>query len=182
EVDPLRALEAVMDGFEVLPGVDAAAKAGVIISVTGNRDAVAGEMFDAMQDGVIICNAGHFDVEINKGDLDAITVERSEVRPFVERCTTSDGRRIHLLADGRLVNLVAAEGHPAAVMDMSFANQALVAEHLVKHGPSLDNRVYVVPDEIDAEIARLKLQSLRVTIDTLTDVQRRYVDSWEQGT
>ncbi|MBI4898650.1 MAG: adenosylhomocysteinase [Actinobacteria bacterium] len=182
EVNPLRALEAVMDGFEVLTGVQAAARANVMISVTGNRDAVAGEMFDVMQDGVILCNAGHFDVEINKDDLSAITAEREEVRPLVERHRTNDGRRIHLLADGRLVNLSAAEGHPAAVMDMSFANQALAAEHLVKHGAGLDNRVYVVPEEIDAQIAALKLESLRVNIDTLTDVQRKYLDTWEQGT
>ncbi|MFY9469121.1 MAG: adenosylhomocysteinase [Solirubrobacterales bacterium] len=182
EVDPLRALEAVMDGFEVLTGIAAAAKATIIVSVTGNRDAIAGEMFDVMQDGTIICNAGHFDVEINKGDLDAITAERSEVRPLVERRQTNDGRKIYLLADGRLVNLAAAEGHPAAVMDMSFANQALAVEHLVKHGASLENRVYVVPAEIDAEIARLKLEALRVQIDTLSDVQHKYLTSWDQGT
>lgn len=182
EVDPLRALQAVMDGYEVLPAVAAAAKANVIISVTGNRDAVAGEMFDVMQDGTIICNAGHFDVEINLDDLAAVTAERVEVRPLVERCTTNDGRRIHLLTQGRLVNLAAAEGHPASVMDMSFANQALAAEHLVKHGATLENRVYVTPAEIDSEIARLKLESLRVKIDTLTDAQRDYLNNWEQGT
>lgn len=182
EIDPLRALQAVMDGFEVLPAVQAAAKADVIISVTGNRDAVTAEMFDVMQDGTIICNAGHFNVEIDLDALAEITVERAEVRPLVERCTTADGRRIHLLAHGRLVNLAAAEGHPAAVMDMSFANQALAAEHLVKHGAELDNRVYVTPTEIDAEIARLKLQSMNVTIDELTNAQAQYLNTWEQGT
>ncbi|HEV7918603.1 MAG TPA: adenosylhomocysteinase [Solirubrobacterales bacterium] len=182
EVDPLRALEAVMDGFEVLPGIEAAAKANVMVSVTGNRDAIAGEMFDVMQDGTIICNAGHFDVEINKGDLEAITAERQEVRPSVERFLTNDGRKIYMLADGRLVNLASAEGHPASVMDMSFANQALAAEHLVKHGAGLDNRVYIVPEEIDKEIARLKLEALRVHIDTLTQSQQRYLTSWDQGT
>ncbi|MFY9488259.1 MAG: adenosylhomocysteinase [Solirubrobacterales bacterium] len=182
EVDPLRALEAVMDGFEVLTGLEAAAKATVIITVTGNRDAIAGEMFDVMQDGTIICNAGHFDVEINKGDLAERTAERTEVRPLVERCLTNDGRKIYLLADGRLVNLAAAEGHPAAVMDMSFANQALAVEHLVKHGASLEHRVFVVPSEIDAEVARLKLEALRVNIDTLTGAQSNYLTSWDQGT
>ena len=182
EVDPLRALEAVMDGFEVMPAIEAAARANVIISVTGNRDAVAGEMFGVMRDGVILCNAGHFDVEINKDDLAAISSGREEVRPHVERYLTNDGRRIHLLAEGRLVNLAAAEGHPAAVMDMSFANQALAAEHLVRHGASLDTRVHAVPAEIDAQIAQLKLDSLRVRIDTLSDSQRRYLDSWELGT
>lgn len=182
EIDPLRALEAVMDGFEVLPAIDAAAKADVIVTVTGNRDAVAGKMFDAMGDGTIICNAGHFDVEINKQDLAAAAVQRAEVRPLVERFTTADGRRIYLLADGRLVNLSAAEGHPAAVMDMSFANQALVVEHLVKHGADLEKRVHEVPPAIDMEIARLKLESLGVQIDELSEVQRNYLTSWEQGT
>lgn len=182
EIDPLRALEAVMDGFEVLPAIDAAAKADVIVSVTGNRDAVAGAMFDVMRDGTIICNAGHFDVEINLQDLAAAAEQRAEVRPLVERFTTADGRRIYLLAEGRLVNLSAAEGHPAAVMDMSFANQALAVEHIVKNGPSLDNRVHEVPPAIDMEIARLKLESLGVTIDGLTEAQRNYLTSWEQGT
>ncbi|MBI5309683.1 MAG: adenosylhomocysteinase [Actinobacteria bacterium] len=182
EVDPLRALQAVMDGYEVLPAAEAAAKANVLISVTGNRDVVAGEMFDVMQDGTIVCNAGHFDVEINLDDLEAVTADRAEVRPLVERHTTNDGRRIYLLAHGRLVNLAAAEGHPAAVMDMSFSNQALAAEHLVKHGAGLENRVYVTPTEIDAEIARLKLESMHVQIDELTGVQRDYLNTWEQGT
>lgn len=182
EIDPLRALEAVMDGFEVMPAKEAAAKAGIIVTVTGNRDAIAGEMFDVMADGTIICNAGHFDVEINKQDLASRAAERAEVRPLVERFTTNDGRRIYLLADGRLVNLSAAEGHPAAVMDMSFANQALAVEHLVKHGTNLERRVHDVPPEIDAEIARLKLDSLKVNIDELTDAQRNYLTSWEQGT
>lgn len=182
EIDPLRALEAVMDGFEVLTGIEAAAKANVIIAVTGNRDAIAGEMFDVMGDGTIIANAGHFDVEINKLELAERAAARAEVRSLVERFTTNDGRKIYLLAEGRLVNLSAAEGHPAAVMDMSFANQALSVEHLVKHGSALDNRVYIVPSEIDAEIARLKLESLRVKIDTLTEIQQTYLTSWDQGT
>ena len=182
EVDPLRALEAVMDGYEVLPGVDAARSGDIFITVTGNRDALAAEHFEVMKDGAIIANSGHFDVEINKGDLGAITEEAREVRPYVEQHRTRDGRRINLLADGRLVNLAAAEGHPASVMDMSFANQALSAEHMVKNGSSLEKRVYVVPEQIDKEIARLKLESLGVRIDTLTELQSAYLNSWDQGT
>ena len=182
EVDPLRALEALMDGFEVMPGVDAAKVGDVFISVTGNRDAIAGEMFEAMKSGAIVCNSGHFDVEVNKEDLDAITVEKFQTRPFVEGHRTKDGREIFLLADGRLVNLAAAEGHPAAVMDMSFANQALAAEHVVRDHSYLEKRVYPVPEEIDREIARLKLASRGVEIDQLTDAQQKYLASWDQGT
>jgi adenosylhomocysteinase len=182
EIDPLRALEAVMDGYEVMPGVEAARTGDIFITVTGNRDALAGDHFEVMKDGAIICNSGHFDVEINKDDLDRLSAGTREVRPFVEEHLTRDGRRINLLADGRLVNLAAAEGHPASVMDMSFANQALSAEHMVKNGASLEKRVYVVPEEIDKEIARLKLESLGVNIDALTDIQTQYLNSWDQGT
>jgi adenosylhomocysteinase len=182
EVDPLRALEALMDGFEVMKGVDAAATGDVFVSVTGNRDAISGEMFARMKSGAIVCNAGHFDVEINKGELDDITEETFQARPFVEGHRTKDGREIFLLADGRLVNLAAAEGHPAAVMDMSFANQALAAEYMVKNHDSLEKKVYPVPDEIDREIARLKLESRGVEIDQLTDAQTKYLASWDQGT
>ena len=182
EVDPLRALEALMDGFEVMKGVDAAATGDVFVSVTGNRDAISGEMFARMKSGAIVCNAGHFDVEINKGELDEITEETFEARPFVEGHRTKDGREIFLLADGRLVNLAAAEGHPAAVMDMSFANQALAAEYMVKNHDSLEKKVYPVPDEINREIARLKLESRSVQIDSLTDIQEKYLASWDQGT
>jgi adenosylhomocysteinase len=182
EVDPLRALEAVMDGYEVMQGVEAARVGDVFISVTGNRDALSTRHFAVMKDGAIVCNAGHFDVEINKPDLEKITKAKREVRPFVEEHLTEDGRRINLLADGRLVNLAAAEGHPAAVMDMSFANQALCAEHIAKNGASLEKKVYVVPEEIDKEIARLKLESMGVEIDELTDLQVTYLGSWDQGT
>jgi adenosylhomocysteinase len=182
EVDPLRALEALMDGFEVMPAVEAAKVGDVFISVTGDRDAIAGEMFNVMKSGTIVCNSGHFDVEVNKEDLDAITEEKFEARPFVEGHRTKDGREIFLLADGRLVNLAAAEGHPAAVMDMSFANQALAAEHVVKDHGYLEKRVYPVPEEIDKEIARLKLASRGVEIDTLTEKQQEYLSSWDQGT
>jgi adenosylhomocysteinase len=181
EVDPMRALEAVMDGFTVLPGIEAAARADVIITVTGNRDAVAGEMFDAMKDGTIVCNAGHFDIEVNKTDLADRAAERAEVRPLVERFTMNDGRRIYLLAEGRLVNLSAAEGHPPAVMDMSFANQALAVEHLVKHGAGMEPRVHPVPPQIDEAIARLKLDSLGVNIDELTEAQKNYLTSWDRA-
>jgi adenosylhomocysteinase len=171
-----------MDGFEVMPGIEAAKVGDVFVSVTGNRDAIAGEMLEVMKSGAIVCNAGHFDVEVNKDDLAAITEERFQARPFVEGHRTKDGREIFLLADGRLVNLAAAEGHPAAVMDMSFANQALASEHMVKHHASLEKRVYPVPEEIDREIARLKLASRGVEIDDLTEVQRQYLASWDQGT
>ncbi len=182
EVDPLRALEAVMDGFEVMPSKQAAAVGDVFISVTGNRDAIAGEMFDSMKSGSIVANSGHFDVEINKGDLDERTESTFEARPLVEGHVLADGREIFLLAEGRLVNLAAAEGHPAAVMDMSFANQALAAEYVAQNHTGLEKKVYPVPREIDAEIARLKLASKGVEIDQLTDVQSKYLSSWDQGT
>ncbi|HZA89862.1 MAG TPA: adenosylhomocysteinase, partial [Solirubrobacterales bacterium] len=172
----------LMDGFEVMRGVDAARVGDVFVSVTGNRDAINGRMFEVMKSGAIVCNSGHFDVEVNKDDLDAITEEKFKTRPFVEGHRTKDGREIFLLADGRLVNLAAAEGHPAAVMDMSFANQALCAEHMVANHASLEKRVYTVPDEIDREIARLKLASRGVEIDELTEIQQKYLASWDQGT
>jgi adenosylhomocysteinase len=182
EVDPLRALEAVMDGFEVMPGVEAAKVGDVFISVTGDRDAIDGRMFEVMKSGAIVANSGHFDVEINKGDLDAITEETFEARPLVEGHRTKDGREIFLLAEGRLVNLAAAEGHPAAVMDMSFANQALASEYMVKNASDLKNEVYPMPEDIDKEIARLKLATKGVEIDALTEVQQKYLASWDQGT
>jgi adenosylhomocysteinase len=182
EVDPLRALEAVMDGFEVMPGVDAAKVGDVFISVTGDRDAIDGRMFEVMKSGAIVANSGHFDVEINKGDLDAITEEKFEARPLVEGHRTKDGREIFLLADGRLVNLATAEGHPAAVMDMSFANQALASEYMVQNANELENKVYPMPDDIDKEIARLKLATKGVEIDSLTETQEKYLASWDQGT
>ena len=182
EVDPLRALEALMDGYEVMPAVKAAEVGDVFISVTGDRDAISGDMFNVMKSGAIVCNSGHFDVEVNKEELDAITEEKFKARPFVEGHRTKDGREIFLLADGRLVNLAAAEGHPAAVMDMSFANQALAAEHVVKDHNYLEKKVYPVPDDIDREIARLKLASRGVEIDSLTERQQEYLASWDQGT
>lgn len=182
EVDPVRALEAVMDGFEVTTGLDAAKRGDVFISVTGNRDAIAGEMFAEMKSGAIVCNAGHFDVEINKGELDAMTAETFEARPHVTGHKLEDGREIFMLADGRLVNLAAAEGHPAAVMDMSFANQALASEWMVQNAADLEKKVYPVPGDVDAMIARHKLAALGVHIDELTEVQAKYLASWDQGT
>jgi adenosylhomocysteinase len=182
EVDPLRALEAVMDGYDVMPGVDAAAAGDIFITVTGDMHALGADHFDAMKDGAIVANSGHFNVEIDIPALEKIAVTRREARPFVDEFETSDGRKIFLLAEGRLINLAAAEGHPAAVMDMSFANQALSAEHNAKHGSELERKVYVVPEDIDKEIARLKLASMGVNIDTLTEEQERYLASWDQGT
>jgi adenosylhomocysteinase len=182
EVDPVRALEAKLEGYEVLPGVAAAAKADVLITATGNRDVVRREHFEAMRDGAVLCNAGHFDVECDLGSLRELAVERRQVRPHVEQHVLADGRRINLLAEGRVVNLAAAEGNPAAVMDMSFANQALAAEHLVKTAGALDARVHGVPAAIDDEVARLTLAALGVEIDALTEAQRAYLTAWEQGT
>jgi adenosylhomocysteinase len=178
EVDPLRALEAAMDGYEVMPALAAAAEGDVFITATGNRAALRREHFDAMRDGAILCNTGHFDVEIDKAGLDAVTAERSEARPLVAEHRLEDGRRLYLLADGRVINLAAAEGHPAAVMDVIFAGQALAAEHLARSAAGLDPGVYPMPAEIDEQIARLKLESLGVEIDTLTDEQREYLSSW----
>jgi adenosylhomocysteinase len=182
EVDELRALEAVMDGYDVMPALEAAREGDVFITVTGDKDVLRKEHFEAMRDGAILANAGHFDVEISKPELSELTAERHEVRPLVVEHTLHDGRRIHLLADGRVVNLAAGEGHPGAVMDVDFAGEALCLEHLVKNGADLDARVHGVPEEIDREVARLKLESLGVEIDALTEEQRRYLHSWEQGT
>ena len=182
EVDPVRALEAVMDGYEVMPAIEAARRGHVFITVTGGRDALRREHFEAMPDGAILCNAGHFDVEISKPDLDALTVAREEVRPMVERRALSDGRSVDLLADGRVVNLASGEGHPPAVMDVSFALQALAVEHLVRRAGSLERRVHQVPESIDREIAELELESMGVRVDELTPEQRAYLHSWEHGT
>jgi adenosylhomocysteinase len=182
EVDELRALEAVMDGYDVMPATAAAREGDVFITVTGDRDVLRREHFEAMRDGAIVANAGHFDVEISKPDLNELTKELHDVRPLVAQHVLHDGRRIHLLAEGRVVNLAAGEGHPGAVMDVDFAGEALCLEHLVKHGDGLDRVVHRVPEKIDREVARLKLESLGVEIDALTDEQRRYLHSWEQGT
>jgi len=182
EVDPVRALEAKLEGYEVLPGVAAAAKADVLITATGNRDVVRREHYEAMRDGAVLCNAGHFDVECDLAALRELAVERRQVRPHVEQHVLGDGRRINLLAEGRVVNLAAAEGNPAAVMDMSFANQALAAEHLVKRAGTLASQVHGVPRAIDDEVARLTLAASGVEIDALTEAQREYLTAWEHGT
>ena len=182
EIDPLAALEAVMDGFEVLPVADAAKEGDVFITATGNIHVLRREHFEHMKDGAIIANTGHFNVEIDIPGLDELADGVREVRPFVQEYALRNGRKVYLLAEGRLLNLSAAEGHPAAVMDMSFANQALSAEHMAKNHASLDNTVYTVPEDIDAEIARLKLYTMGVEIDTLTEEQEKYLASWDQGT
>jgi adenosylhomocysteinase len=182
EVDPLRALEAVMDGYEVMPGIDAAREGDIFITVTGDMHALGGQHFGVMKSGAIVANSGHFNVEIDIPALEKMTVSRREARPFVEEFELNDGRRIFLLGEGRLINLAAAEGHPAAVMDMSFANQALAAEHLAKNGDGLDRKVHVLPDEIDQEIAKLKLETMGIAIDELTAEQAKYLASWDQGT
>jgi adenosylhomocysteinase len=182
EVDPLRALEAVMDGYEVMPLREAAARGDVFITVTGNKHVIRREHFERMKDGAILANAGHFNVEIDIPALAEMAVSRQVLRPFVEEFRLADGRRLYLLAEGRLVNLAAAEGHPAAVMDMSFANQALCVEYLARSGRSLSPQVYPVPREIDEQVARLKLAAMGKVIDELTDEQRAYLASWQEGT
>jgi adenosylhomocysteinase len=182
EVNPLKALEAVMDGYRVMPMQQAAREGDIFITATGDINVIDEEDLVVMKDGAIICNSGHFNVEINIPALERMSTNKKRVREFVEQFTLTDGRRIHLLADGRLVNLSAAEGHPSAVMDMSFANQALGAEWMVRNGPSLEKRVYPIPEDIDKEIARLKLQAMGVQIDTLTPEQTKYLASWEAGT
>jgi adenosylhomocysteinase len=182
EVDPLRALEAMMDGFEVMTMAEAAAIADIFCTATGDKHVIARAHMEQMKDGAILCNTGHFNVEIEISALRELAVEHRHAREFVEEFTLANGNRIYLIADGRLVNLAAAEGHPALVMDMSFANQALGIEYAVQHAGELDNKVYPVPPEIDAEIARLKLATMGVEIDQLTEEQAKYLASWDEGT
>jgi adenosylhomocysteinase len=182
EIDPIKAIEAVMDGFRVLPMAEAAKIGDFFVTVTGNRHVIDREHFEVMKDGAIVCNSGHFDLELN---LDALKEMSSEVnmrRPFVEEYSKPDGKSVIVLGEGRLINLAAAEGHPASVMDMSFANQALSAEYLVKNQGSLEAGVHVLPAEVDQEIASLKLRSLGINIDTLTPEMLEYMSSWETGT
>jgi adenosylhomocysteinase len=182
EVDPLKALEALMDGFEVMPLSQAAAVGDIFVTVTGNLHVLREEHFRAMKSGAIVANSGHFNVEIDIPALERMARAKRTIRPFVEEYTLPDGRRLYLLGEGRLVNLAAAEGHPAAVMDMSFANQALSVEYIVNHQGKLPREVFPVPREIDAQVAQLKLQALGVQIDTLTPEQQAYLESWEIGT
>jgi len=183
EVDPLKALEAVMDGYQVMPMMDAAKIGDIFCTVTGDLNVVDKHHFEVMKDGAIVANSGHFNVEINIPALEKMSQGKPNlVRPFVDQYTTKDGRKINILGEGRLINLASAEGHPASVMDMSFANQALAAEYMVKNAATLEKKVYSVPEEIDAEIARIKLLAMGVKIDTLTEEQVKYLNSWEEGT
>jgi len=182
EVDPMRALEALMDGYEVMTMDEAARIGDIFCTATGDKHVIAKEHMEQMKDGSIICNTGHFNVEIDIPALRALASETREARNFVEEFTLDGGRRIYLLADGRLVNISAAEGHPAIVMDMSFANQALATEYAVEHAATLEKKVYPVPAAIDNEIARLKLATMGVTIDQLTEEQAKYLASWDEGT
>lgn len=182
EIDPMKALEAVMDGFRVMPMIEAAPIGDIFVTLTGDINVVDKHHFEAMKDGAIVANSGHFNVEINIPALEEMAVSKRRVRPFVEAYELPDGRLIHILGEGRLINLAAAEGHPASVMDMSFANQALSAEYMVKHAGDLQQKVYGVPEDIDREIARLKLETMNINIDTLTEEQVRYLNSWQEGT
>jgi adenosylhomocysteinase len=182
EIDPLKALEAAMDGFRVLPMDQAAREGDIFVTVTGDVNVLDRKHFEAMKDGAILANSGHFNSEINLKALDELATGVRSVRPSVQEYRLGDGRRLFLLAEGRLINLAAAEGHPAAVMDMSFANQALCAEYIAKNAASLEKKVYGVPVEIDSEVARLKLHAMGIAIDVLTEEQRRYLSSWEEGT
>ncbi len=182
EVDPLEALKAVMDGFEVMPMGQAAKKADVLLTATGNKDVISKDHFKLMKDGAILGNSGHFNVEINVEQLKKYAVNSKQVRDDVVEYTTKDGRKIYLIAEGRLMNLAAAEGHPSAVMDMSFADQALTCEWLVNNHKTLHKKVYNVPDEIDKQVAKLKLTSLGAKIDSLTSAQKKYLASWQEGT
>jgi adenosylhomocysteinase len=182
EINPVRALEAVMDGFRVMPMAEAAKIGDVFVTVTGNKSILTAETFEKMRDGAVVCNSGHFNVEIDIPALEKLSSSRKPVRPFVEEFAMRDGRKLYLLGEGRLINLAAAEGHPAAVMDMSFANQALSAEYLVKNASQLEPQVYPVPEPIDRQIARLKLDSMGVQVDKLTPDQEQYLASWSEGT
>lgn len=176
EVDPVRAIEAVMDGFSVMPMAEAAALGDLFVTVTGNCGVIGEDAFARMKDGAVLCNAGHFDVEVDVRALERLACERRRMKPNIEGFRMADGRWLYLLAEGRLVNLAAGDGHPVEIMDMSFAIQALSARHLALHGRSLPPRLVAVPREIDLEVARLKLLSLGVTIDALTDAQRAYLE------
>ena len=182
EVDPISALEAAMDGYQVMPLAEAAKIGDIFITATGDINAIDKAHFSRMKDGAILANSGHFNVEINIPALEKLAKKKRQMRPFVDEYTLADGRRLHLLGEGRLINLAAAEGHPASVMDMSFANQALCLEYLVNNKGKLKPNVYPVPEEIDNEVGRLKLQAMNINIDSLTKEQKKYLESWEEGT
>ncbi len=182
EIDPVKAIEAVMDGFRVMPMAEAAPLGDIFITVTGNKHVIRAEHFDVMKDGAIVCNSGHFDIEIDLKSLGAVASEVKEVRNFTQQYRLKNGKSVIVLGEGRLINLAAAEGHPSAVMDMSFANQALACEYLVKNKGKLEPGLHSIPTEVDKEIARLKLQAMGVTIDSLTPEQVEYINSWTSGT
>ncbi len=182
EIDPVKGIEAVMDGFRVMPMADAAKEGDVFITVTGNKNVIRSEHFQVMKSGAVVCNSGHFNVEIDIPALEKLSSGKREARPLVDEYQLKDGRKVYLLGEGRLVNLATAEGHPASVMDMSFANQALSAEYLVKNAKQMKAQVYVVPEHIDKEIARLKLDSMGHRLDKLTPDQEHYLASWQEGT
>src|SRR5689334_14608324 len=182
EVDPMKAMEAAMDGFTVMPMSEAAAIGELFVTLTGDKSVLRAEHFRKMKDGAILCNSGHFNVEIDLEALSKMAKSKKPLRDYVEEFTMPNGHRLCVLGEGRLINLASAEGHPASVMDMSFANQALAAEYLVKHSRKLENRVYPVPPEIDREIARLKLKSMGIAIDILSAEQEKYMASWQEGT
>lgn len=182
EVNPTRAIEAVMDGYRVMPMEEAARIGDIFVTLTGDKNVIRAEHFEAMKNGAIVCNSGHFNVEIDIPSLESLAKSKRQTREFVDEYTLADGRKIYLLGEGRLINLASAEGHPAVVMDMSFANQALSAEYMVKSGKSLEKKVHPVPAEIDQEIASLKLSSMGVSIDVLTPEQVEYLASWSEGT
>jgi adenosylhomocysteinase len=182
EINPVRALEAVMEGYRVMPMNEAAKIGDIFVTVTGDKSVLAAEHFENMKDGAVLANSGHFNVEIDITALDKLSSSKKQARPFVDEYAMKDGRRIYLLGDGRLINLAAAEGHPASVMDMSFANQALSVEHLIKNAAELKPQVYSVPEPIDRQIAKLKLESMGVQLDKLTAEQEHYLTSWDEGT
>lgn len=182
EIDPTRALEAAMDGYRVMPGIEAAALGDIFLTVTGNVNVIDRAHLQRMKNGALIANSGHFNDEINIPELEKLATHKRRVRDFVDEYTYADGRQVHLLAEGRLVNLSAAEGHPASVMDMSFANQALGSEYMLAHAKDMQPRVYTLPAELDKDIARLKLHSMGIRIDTLSPEQEKYLNSWESGT
>ncbi|HXU34391.1 MAG TPA: adenosylhomocysteinase, partial [Thermoanaerobaculia bacterium] len=182
EINPVRAIEALMDGHRVHSMSEAAPIGDIFVTVTGNKHVIRKKHFNSMKDGAIVCNSGHFDVELDLPGLRELAREDREVRPFVQEFKLLDGRRINVLGEGRLINLAAAEGHPASVMDMSFANQALAAEILAKAPERMSNVVHRVPEDIDREVARLKLESMGATLEVLTPEQEKYINSWEEGT
>ncbi|HLX42428.1 MAG TPA: adenosylhomocysteinase, partial [Bryobacteraceae bacterium] len=182
EIDPTKAIEAIMDGYRVMTMHDAAAIGDVFVTVTGNKNVVARDHFERLKSGAILCNSGHFNVEIDLETLGSMASSHKETRAFVEEFSMRDGRKIYVLGEGRLINLAAAEGHPASVMDMSFANQALSAEYMVKNHASLEKKVYSVPEELDKQVAKMKLESMGVSIDRLSLEQEEYLAGWSEGT